>query len=123
MTLASGVALGAVAPVFVWARPDNGWIKFGDNQPVSPQTGMIDSGGGTYSVAAGWSIKSMTLKCWPTAGGLQQTKDASYKNGEWAASIIPVAAGTYNVGAEMVLKKKGEPDRTVGTAFKTVVVK
>ena len=123
MTLTAVLALGTAAPAFVWARPDNSSIKFGDNQPTSPQTGMIDSGGGSYSVADGWGVKSMTLKCWPTVGGVQRTKDAAYQKDEWAASIIPVPAGTYNVYAEMVIEKQGEPDRTIGTGFKTVVVK
>jgi len=73
-TFRAALVAGAVTPAFVWARADNGWIKFGDNQPVSPQTGMIDCGGGRYFVADGWSIRSMTLKCWPTIGAFSERK-------------------------------------------------
>jgi hypothetical protein len=123
MTLTAMLGLGTAAPAFVWARSDNGWIKFGDNQPASPQAGMIDSGGGTYFVADGWSVKSIQLKYKPIRGGNLVTKDATYKDGEWAASIAPVLAGTYDVWAELVIKKQGERDKTFGTGAKTVVVK
>ena len=51
--LIAAFVLGAVIPALGWARPDNGWIQFRDQQPASPQTGSIDSGFKlTFSTAA-----------------------------------------------------------------------
>ncbi|MFO0810734.1 MAG: hypothetical protein U0746_19060 [Gemmataceae bacterium] len=57
-------ALAAVAVPATALALQDGEIWFNTNQPPSPQTGQISAAGG-YSVANGWQVVSITLKCAP----------------------------------------------------------